>query len=70
MIVEIPQPITGFISTKSEITSDYAAPLLKAPRTSPRTGITHHLSKLPTGHKWRDPRRGEFGRLADFLIRS
>jgi len=55
MIVVIPQLITGFISTKTEIPSDYAAPHVRAPRVRPRTGITHHLTKLPSGRTGRDP---------------
>jgi hypothetical protein len=37
MITEIPQPITCFISTKSENISDHAAPCARAPGASRRT---------------------------------
>jgi hypothetical protein len=40
MIMEIPQPITCFISTKSEILSDYAAPRAAGAAPSPRTALT------------------------------
>jgi hypothetical protein len=40
MIVEIPQLITGFISTKSEILYDHAAPRGRGPRPGPRTALT------------------------------
>jgi hypothetical protein len=45
MIVEIPQLICCFISTKSEISLDHAAPA-PVPRPSPHTGLrvtAHHL---------------------------
>ena len=44
MIMVIPQLICCFISTKSEILSDYAAPRARAPRASPRTApmVTMH----------------------------
>jgi hypothetical protein len=45
MIVVIPQLICCGISTKSEILRDHDAPLARAPRVSPRMGITHHLLK-------------------------
>jgi hypothetical protein len=47
MIVEIPQLITCFFSTKSEILRDHAAPPARAPRAGLRkahTVTTHHLS--------------------------
>jgi hypothetical protein len=53
MITETLQPITCFISTKSEILRDYAAPGARAAGTGPRTDLTdltdltvttHHLS--------------------------
>jgi hypothetical protein len=40
---------------KSEILVDQAAACALAPRISQRTGITHHLSKRPSGRTWRDP---------------
>jgi hypothetical protein len=40
MITEISQPITCFISTKSEILRDPAASRARAPRVSPRTATT------------------------------
>jgi hypothetical protein len=40
---------------KSEILVDQAAACALAPRISPRTGITHHLSGLPSGRTWRGP---------------
>jgi hypothetical protein len=46
MITEIPQPITCFLSTKSEILSDRVGPA-QVPRPTPRTATmvtTHHLS--------------------------
>jgi hypothetical protein len=48
MIVEIPQLISCFISTKSEILLDHAAPWARAPRVGPRTAhtvTTHHLNQ-------------------------
>jgi hypothetical protein len=45
MITETSQLITCFISTKSEILRDHAAPRARAPRGSPRTVLTnttHH----------------------------
>jgi hypothetical protein len=45
MITETLQPITCFISTKSEILSDHPEPRAQAPRPSPRTALTvtaHH----------------------------
>jgi hypothetical protein len=53
MITETLQPITCFISTKSEIMRDYAAPGARPPGAGPRTDLTdaadltvttHHLS--------------------------
>jgi hypothetical protein len=46
MITEILQPISCFISTKSEIPLDHAAPRARALRVGPRTALTattHHL---------------------------
>jgi hypothetical protein len=48
MIVEIKQLISCFLSTKSEITRDHAAPWARAPRANLRmdlTVTTHHLSR-------------------------
>jgi hypothetical protein len=48
MIMENPQPISCFISTKNEITFDHAAPLAQVPRANPRTALTvttHHVSQ-------------------------
>jgi hypothetical protein len=45
MIKEILQPITCFISTKSEILSDHVAPWARAARPGPHTVLTitaHH----------------------------
>jgi hypothetical protein len=45
MITETSQPITCFISTKSEILHDHAAPRARAPRAGLRTALTvttHH----------------------------
>jgi hypothetical protein len=42
MITEHPQPITCFISAKSEIPRDHAAPMAQTRRASPRTALTHH----------------------------
>jgi hypothetical protein len=47
MITETLQPITCFISTKSEILRDLAAPGARVPDAGPRTDLTvttHHLS--------------------------
>jgi hypothetical protein len=58
MITEIPQPITCFISTKSEILSDYAAPCARVPRASLRTGLTvttHHLGWQGRGYSRAGP---------------
>jgi hypothetical protein len=43
MIVVIPQLICCGITTKSEILRDHDAPLARAPRVSPRMGVTHHF---------------------------
>jgi hypothetical protein len=43
MIVVIPQLICCGITMKSEILRDHDAPLARAPRVSPRMGITHHF---------------------------
>jgi hypothetical protein len=40
MITETSQPISCFISTKSEILSDNVAPRTRAPRTRPHTALT------------------------------
>jgi hypothetical protein len=40
MITETLQPITCFISAKSEILHDSAAPCARAPGASPRTALT------------------------------
>jgi hypothetical protein len=48
MIVEIPQLICCFISTKREIPHDHAAPGAPTPRARPRTTLTvttHHFSQ-------------------------
>jgi hypothetical protein len=50
MITETLQRITCFISTKSEITCDHAAPGARVPRAGPRMGptaTTHHLGSRP-----------------------
>jgi hypothetical protein len=46
MITEILQPITGFISTKSEILSDDAAP--RGPTLRPNLG----MARTATTHHW------------------
>jgi hypothetical protein len=48
MIAETPQLICCFISTKTEILRDHAAPCARPPRGSPPTALTlttHHLSQ-------------------------
>jgi hypothetical protein len=47
MITEIPPPITGGISTKSEIPLDYAS-RARAPRPGPRTALT--VTTVTTNH--------------------
>jgi hypothetical protein len=63
MITETSQPITCFISTKSEILSDHAAPWARAPLASPRTALTvtthHSVNGIAQASGWTWRRGGQ-----------
>jgi hypothetical protein len=57
MIMEIPQPITCFISKKSEIPSDHAAPRRRAPCAGARVASVaggKRRREAAVGHAERD----------------
>jgi hypothetical protein len=63
MITETSQPITCFISMKSEILSDHAAPWARAPLASPRTDLTvtthHSVDGIAQASGWTWRRGGQ-----------
>jgi hypothetical protein len=77
MITETLQPITCFVSTKSEIPLDHAAPRAGGPRPGPRTALrvtTHHAPRTTVSPTpiifWRLSSVDNTGKAPDLFARS